>query len=50
VEQPIEIYCIKKNGDTRPKQFNQTKLVFDAILNDVCSGNAKPLVDPNDDW
>lgn len=47
---PIELYCIKKNGDTRPKQWNQTKLVYDYLLNELCSGKAKPIVDPSDDW
>ena len=47
---PIELYCIKKNGDTRPKQWSQTKLVYDYLLNELCSGKAKPIVNPTDDW
>ena len=46
VVDPIELHVIKKNGDVRPKQFAQTKLLFDAILSEVCSGKAEPLVDP----
>jgi len=46
---PIELYLIKKNGDVRPKQFAQTKLLFDAILSEVSSGKAEPLVDLTDD-
>ena len=46
----IEVYCVKKNGDTRVEKFRQTKLVYDAILNEVCSGKTRPLIDPSDDW
>jgi len=44
---PLELYNLKKNGDLRPKQWDQTKLVYDYLFNDWFSG---PKTIESEDW
>lgn len=46
-DQPLELYNFKKNGDLRPKQWGQTKLVYDYLLNDWFNARA---IQEEDDW
>lgn len=45
---PIETYLLKSNGQTRPKQFGQTRDIYNYLATSLFSGHA--TTPTNDDW
>lgn len=47
-DEPIETYCLKPNGQARPKQFGQTRDIYNHLATSLFSGQA--VTPTNDDW